>query len=201
MHEIKELKYGNTRCYLINNTVLVDTDMAGTLQDFFACIKKEAIHFQDIRYLICTHFHPDHMGIAQDLADHGIQMVIMEEQKGFTHFSDVIFARDKRVPFTPIKDHDAIWMKCSESRKFLKGLGVSGEIIHTPGHSDDSISLIIDNECALVGDMPPLHSVPAYNNPVLEKSWNKILSNHIGRIFYAHPNSEEISGIHSIADL
>ena len=69
MNEVKKLKYGNTKCYCINNKVLIDTDWAGTLSAFFRCIKENHIELKEIKYLIITHFHPDHMGIAQEIAD------------------------------------------------------------------------------------------------------------------------------------
>jgi len=201
MSDVKELKYGNTRCYLLNSTLLIDTDMAGTLQSFFSCIKKSEAAFDKIQCLICTHYHPDHMGIAQDLVELGIKLVVFEEQKRFIHFSDAVFARDRHIQFKPIKDQDTICISCADSRNFLKKLGIDGEVIHTPGHSDDSVSIIIDGRCAIVGDLPPLHLIPAYNDQVLEKSWNKILSKNVSEIFYAHPNSEKTAGIHSISDL
>lgn len=50
-----------------------------------------------------------------------------------------------------------------ESRIFLENEGISGEIIQTPGHSDDSISLVIDECCAFTGDLPGLLLMEAYD--------------------------------------
>jgi glyoxylase-like metal-dependent hydrolase (beta-lactamase superfamily II) len=35
----------------------------------------------------------------------------------------------------------------------LSGYGIAGRIIHTPGHSTSSISIVLDNGEALIGDM------------------------------------------------
>lgn len=99
MNEIKELKYWNTRCYCINDKVLIDTDWAGTLPAFFKCTKENKIELKEIECLVITHFHPDHMGIAQEIADLGIQLIVFEEQKDFVHCSDNIFAKDKSIQF------------------------------------------------------------------------------------------------------
>lgn len=201
MNKVKELKYGNTKCYLINNSVMIDTDWAGTLQSFFRCIKKENIDLKNIQYLLFTHFHPDHMGIAQNLADLGIQLVIFEEQKNYIHFFDTVFAKDRKIQFKPIKDDNIITLSCTESRSFLAEAGVFGEVIHTKSHSDDSISVILDNGTAIVGDLCPLYSVPAYNDSDLEESWNKILSYNINLIFYGHAKENRIKNISSINDI
>ncbi|MGL5172458.1 MAG: MBL fold metallo-hydrolase, partial [Olsenella sp.] len=66
--EIRELRCGQTRCYLVGGVLLVDTGWAGTLRELFASLKREDVPLADVRYLIVTHYHPDHMGIAQDLA-------------------------------------------------------------------------------------------------------------------------------------
>ena len=37
----------------------------------------------------------------------------------------------------------------NESRAFLNAIGIDGELIHTPGHSDDSVSLLLDEGMAV----------------------------------------------------
>lgn len=201
MNRIKELKYGNTKCYLINNKVMIDTDWAGTLQRFFKCINQENIVLKDIEYLLITHFHPDHMGIAQELADLGIKIIVFEEQKDYIHYSDNIFQKDNKINFKSINDDNISILPCTDSRRLLESVGVFGEILHTPGHSEDSISIILDDGIAVVGDLYPLYSVPAYNNKKLEKSWNNILSHNIHLIYYAHAEKNKIESIKSIDDI
>lgn len=46
------------------------------------------------------------------------------------------------------------------SRALLKGIGIEGELIPTPGHSDDSISLVTDEGHGLTGDLPALAEGP-----------------------------------------
>ncbi len=201
MNNIKELKYGNTRCYCINNTILVDTDWAGTLPAFYKCVKENSIDLKSIRFLLLTHFHPDHMGIAQELGDIGIKIVVFEEQREYVHFSDKIFEKDKSIQFKPIDDDTVIYMACSDSRRFLLENGVDGEVIHTIGHSEDSISVILDEGIAIVGDLPPLYSVPAYNDLRLEESWHTILSKGVKRVYYGHAQADILSKVTSIRDI
>ncbi len=192
MNTVKELHYGNTRCYCINGTLLVDTDQAGTLSAFFRCAKEKGVEIQALRYLLLTHFHPDHMGIAGELAELGIKIVAFEEQRAFIHASDGIFARDKRVHFTPIKDEEVLFLSCGESREFLSAIGIYGEVIPTPGHSDDSVSLVLDDGTALVGDLYPWHTVPAYNDRTLEASWQKLRALGVQCVKYGHFKEEKL---------
>ncbi len=190
MTEIKELKYGNTRCYCINNKVLVDTDWAGTLPAFFKCTKENNIELKEIEYLIVTHFHPDHMGIAQEIADLGMQLIVFEEQKDFIHCSDNIFAKNRSIPFKPIDDKKVYYLSCADSRELFSRMGIEGEVIHTVGHSEDSVSIILDNGIAIVGDLYPFHTISAYNDKRLEDSWKSILSHNIKEIHYGHFKEE-----------
>lgn len=68
---IEVLKYGITNTYLLNKRVLIDCDWTSTLPAFFKTAKKEGIDCKDIDYVLITHFHPDHMGIAQELHELG----------------------------------------------------------------------------------------------------------------------------------
>ncbi|HHT08303.1 MAG TPA: MBL fold metallo-hydrolase [Clostridiales bacterium] len=190
MNEVKTLKYGNTRCYCINNRVMIDTDWAGTLPAFFKCIKENHIKISDIEYLIVTHFHPDHMGISQEFIELGMTLIAFEEQRAYIHCSDSIFSKDKNTPFKPIDGSKILFMSCADSRSFLFRLGIEGEVIHTAGHSDDSISVILDEGIAIVGDLSPLHTISGYKDKRLEESWNSILSHNIKKIYYGHFNEE-----------
>lgn len=42
---------------------------------------------------------------------------------------------------------------CAESRAQLAQIGIPGEIVHTPGHSDDSVSLLLDDGSIFTGNL------------------------------------------------
>ena len=199
------LKYGNTNTFYISNGhsgILVDTDWAWTLSGFFRAIKSRNISIDEMKFLIITHYHPDHMGLAGELVELGIKPVVVDVQRDFIHCSDNIFQRDRHRIFKPIKDDEAIVISCADSRNFLAEIGIAGEIVYTPGHSDDSISIILDEGIAIVGDLDPVDSVFAYNdNTVLKNSWNKILDHNLKVVFYGHANERDISKLNSVDDL
>ncbi len=179
------LRYGNTNTFYISG-LLVDTDYAGTLPAFYRALKGASLQVRDIRYVLATHFHPDHMGLVGELARQGVQLLLVDTQLPHVHFSDTIFARDG-IPFTAVDESRAEVITCAGSREFLTGLGISGEIIHTPSHSPDSISLVLDDGDCLVGDLEPYEYIAAYDdNAQLKKDWSLLLSHHPKRIYYAH---------------
>ena len=76
-------------------------------------------------------------------------------------------------------------MKLEESRKFLAGIGLNGEILHTLGHSADSITLILDEGFAFIGDLQPRFMIPE-EDQISHESWDKIYQHKINRLFPGH---------------
>ena len=194
--EIIRLRYGNTNTFYISGSrggLLIDTDYAGTLQSFFRAVKAAGINIKNISYVLATHYHPDHIGIISELQKLGIQLLITDVQKDFIHFSDPVFAREKYLHYEPISEKKAKIIRCEESRDFLESLGICGEIIHTPSHSPDSISVILDSGECCVGDLEPVEYLEAYeDNPSLKMDWERIMSYHPKKIFYAHSPEKEL---------
>jgi len=191
---MKKLRYGNTNTFYIPGTgggLLIDTAYAGTLSHFFKAIKGASVKFTDISYVLATHYHPDHIGIVSELQKLGITLLIVNVQKNFIHFADEIFYKDKGLDYIPIDETKAKVICCEESRAFLGGIGIEGEIIHTPSHSEDSISIVLDDGNCIVGDLEPIEYLEAYdNNFKLKCDWEKVMSYHPKQVLYAHANEK-----------
>ena len=84
---------------------------------------------EDITYIIATHYHPDHIGLVSELMDQGVSLVIANTQLESVHYSDEIFARQPRLNYKPIEERKAKILDISESRHFLKEIGIDGEIV------------------------------------------------------------------------
>ncbi len=196
MNTITKLKYGNTNTFFIRGSranLLIDTDYAGTLYAFYKEIKRNSIRVKDITYILATHFHPDHIGIVSELTKQGAKLLLIDTQMEFVHFSDGIFKKDLRLEYTPIDESKAEIIKCGESRSFLHNIGIDGEIISTPSHSQDSVSLILDNGTCIVGDLEPIEHIYGYDNNIpLKDDWRRIMNYAPKRILYAHANEKVI---------
>ena len=166
----------------------MDTDYAGTLPAFYRAIKHARVKASDVSYVLATHYHPDHTGLIPELMKQGVKLLLIDTQVDSVHFSDYIFARD-RVPFEPIDEAKATVITCAESKEFLAGIGISGEIISTPSHSPDSVSLLLDDGDCIVGDLQPREYLAAYEQDnALKADWDAVLRYRPRRILYAHAN-------------
>lgn len=191
---VNRIKYGNTNTFFIRGTVgnlLVDTDYAGTLPLFYKEIKRQNISLKDITYVLATHYHPDHRGLVSELMKQGVKLLLVDVQKEYVGFSDEIFAREKRLEVAPICVENATVISCEESRTFLRTLGIAGEIISTTSHSEDSVTLILDDGTCIVGDLEPMEYLGAYEeNGKLKADWELILRRKPKKICYAHANEK-----------
>lgn len=189
---ITKLKYGNTNTYFING-LLIDTDYAGTLPAFCKEIKKNGISVMDIKYVLATHYHPDHIGLVGELTELGVKLLIMEHQVGYVHFSDAIFRREPRLNYKPIDESKALVIAYEESRRFLDEIGIQGEIVPTKSHSNDGIAVILDDGNCFAGDLEPIEFIGAYeNNTELQRDWELILSYDPAVIHFGHANEKKM---------
>ena len=185
MHVIK-LKYGNTNTYFISG-LLIDTDMAGTGSAFRRELKKQGIMPDEIRYVLATHYHPDHMGLIGELMRNGVKLLLLTHQKAYIHFSDEIYARTPGSGFVPVDGERATVISAGESRAFLASLGIAGEILPTKSHSPDGAALLLDDGNAFVGDLEPLEYLDGYTeNAPLAGDWNTLIESGADVIHYAH---------------
>lgn len=189
------LKYGNTNTYFIKGEkggLLVDTDYAGTLPAFYRAIKSAGIGSNEITYVLATHYHPDHMGLISELMRQNVRLLLIDTQVGSVHFSDDIFRKD-HLRYTPIDETAAEVISCRDSRRFLSSVGIGGEIIGTPSHSRDSITLILDDGSCFAGDLEPFDYIDGYEeNSALKRDWENLLSFDPETVFYAHRPKEHI---------
>lgn len=187
------MRYGNTNTFFIGGAsgLLIDTDLPGTLPAFYKSIKEHNIKTGDISYVLATHYHPDHIGLISELTKQGTKLLLIDIQKPYIHFSDEIFNRDKRLKYEPVNTDNSVIITVKNSRKFLKSIGIEGEIISTPSHSEDSVSLILDSGICFVGDLEPIEYLGAYDeNLKLKADWELVMSYRPKIIYYSHANEK-----------
>lgn len=186
-----KLQYGKTNTYYFDG-LLIDTDLPDTLPAFYQALKQNHLTLNDIRYILATHYHPDHIGLFSQLMDHGAKLVVIDKQIDYIHFSDPIFAKQPRLRYHPICEKDAIVIRCEESRDFLRRIGISGEIIPTESHSPDGIALIDDHGSCFVGDLEPMQYLEAHGwDSPLGRDWKAILAHHPVNAYFGHMNDQK----------
>lgn len=192
---VTELHYSSTNTYLISGPegiLLFDTGWAGTFRAFCREMGKLGIPVQKISYILISHFHPDHYGIAQEIAEYGPTIAVADVQCEHIHAADAVLMREPEKDFRPIDDRRIRVVSRGSSRSFLQEMGIEGEIIATPGHSEDSISLCLDDGSLFVGDLNPLYELEMHRGTRIGESWELLLARHPKTIFYGHARTAQL---------
>ena len=162
--------------------ILVDIGWPGTLGKMKANLARKGIPLQEIRYALATHYHIDHAGLAEEIKQEGVPLLVLDVQvpaisvmKSWTKPAD---------NYIDITLNGIVTISFDESRKFLAQIGIPGEILHTPGHSDHCISLLLDDGSAFTGDLPP--EAFSWDNPVALVSWRLLREKGAKQVYPAH---------------
>jgi endoribonuclease LACTB2 len=185
---ILNVGYDSTNYYLLTNPkplLLVDVGWPGTLAKMAHSLKRYNLQLKDIPYVLATHYHPDHAGLAQDAKSQGAKLIVMENQfETVASFGQYMKPEQHYVPITL---EDNFHLNFADSRAFLAKIGLNGEIIATPGHSDDSVTLVIDEGWAFTGDLSPAEFMADENAAEkARQSWDRIRSLGVQSIYPAH---------------
>lgn len=161
---------------------LVDVGWPGTLGLMKANLKKMGIPLRELRYAFATHYHIDHAGLAEEMKREGVPLLVIDQQvdamplmKRWTKPAD---------NYVEITSTGNVIISVEQSRQFLSQLGIAGEILPTPGHSDHCVSLLLDEGAVFTGDLPA--AAYAFGNPVIEASWALLRAHGATRVYPAH---------------
>ncbi len=192
--DIITLTHKSAKSYLIgsnHNYVMFDAGWIDSYRDFMIQMKENKIKLEDIKYLIVSHFHIDHAGLVQVLKDYGVTLLMLDNQvQGIDEINN-FYEKKPNSDFVKLKHENNSVVNTTESRKLLEEIGIKGAIIETPGHSLDSVSLVIDNQCIFIGDLPPFEMADANDEKVM-KDWIKIFEMDIKSVYPAHAPAFEI---------
>lgn len=189
---IVNIGYDSTNYYVLANqrpVLLIDVGWPHTLAKLQKQCQRMGVNLSQIQHLLITHFHPDHAGLVQVLKNMGIKLIIAEQQvsaigqlktwmKPEHHYQEISLA-------------DTIITSITDSRALLTTLGVDGTLIYTPGHSDDSISLVLADGSAFTGDLThpvlidPTTMAPEVAN-MLATSWERLSTSGAKWIYPGH---------------
>lgn len=216
-HSIYTLKAGINRCYLLkgkNGMVLIDAGQPNSGKKFARQLNKLQLSPKDIRLIVLTHGDFDHAGSAKELkAMTGADVAIHKEdremiERGIFSWAPGVTAWGKisRSVFYPLMRK----MKISRLKPdiildndgmFLDTYGLNGKIIHTPGHTTGSISVLLETGDAFVGCMAhnfflftlkPRLPIYARDIDQLKQSWKTIIHLGAATIYPGHGNPFDV---------
>ena len=213
---VKRIKLGYTWCYLLQCTggyLLIDTSYQKYFTKFKKKITKLGIHLSQIRYLLLTHHHDDHTGFAAELVkesgcrviahqhslaplSQGISEDTMQPVNRRVRFVFSIFELfHSQFTFPPLILGENDIILTGDDAHLLNSIGIDGVILHTPGHSRDSISVVLSNGDAFVGDVAMnflrftgIRHRPIYIEDIQEvyQSWHSLIEHGAKVIYPSH---------------
>lgn len=179
--------YLSTNYWVISagrSRLLVDLGYPGTMGTLRKRLEQMDIPLKEIRYALATHYHIDHAGLAQELKLAGVGLIVVDVQVPFIPLMK---------QFTKPRDHyedisldGNVVIAASESRSLLAGTGIAGQILLTPGHSDDSVSLLLDSGEVFTGDLTPRELAWGEAAAAVEASWQLLQEKGAKIVYPAH---------------
>jgi len=148
---------------------LIDAGVSGSVSSLLNLAMTAGREPGEISILVLTHSHPDHLGGALDIQKAtGCIVAAHPAERGWIEDTD-LQARERPVPgFSTLVGGPV------RVDRFLGDgdeIGIGGDrslaVIHTPGHSPGSISLLLGDEGVLFsGDAIPVKGeIPVYDDP------------------------------------
>ena len=191
--DIASISHKHTNMYIIGNDgryVLYDCLWHDSAPIIKSALKEKEISFSQIELLFTSHFHPDHGGSFSFLQQNGVAPMVLDVQIPHIEWLNSFFSKQKNDPsnrFIPIGINAINPVNASQATDALRSCGIDGFVLHTPGHSEDSISLVI-GDAAFVGDLPPYETAEGYAGSVAA-SWQSIIAKGAKQLYYAHANT------------
>lgn len=208
--DIFSKRLGINICYVIkaDGCILVDTGPPGTGRAINGWLKTLPIGPEEIQLIVLTHGHADHVGSATRVKEFtGAKIVLHEADKEMFESGTVVWpsaastwgsvTRLLLKPLTPLFRFSGckVDIVIGDDGLELAEYGIQGRVIHTPGHTPGSVSVLLNNGDAFVGCMthnsPPFRLGPglpifAEDLPKLKESWSVLFDQDVRMIYPAH---------------
>jgi glyoxylase-like metal-dependent hydrolase (beta-lactamase superfamily II) len=198
------LNSGFSHSFIINDRkkILVDTGMNINFPVIMQQFKEVNVDPEDISLIIITHGHSDHFAhifeykkltnakivctkATADALNTGISSPVMAKTLFGNIFKKVFSG--KLNNYKPVQAEIII-----DKDTDLNNYGVSGKLLLTPGHTDCSLSIVLDTGEAIIGDIlsrsfissqKPVFSIFVKSSDEMRDSLKKLL-NHNASVFY-----------------
>lgn len=205
----------NTYVYPIENGyVMIDTGYDTSFSKVCRKLKRLNISLNDIKYVFLTHAHDDHAGFLNTLLSKTSDLKVIVSSKsiptllngknsfngGCSGLFSLVFCNIMKLigrgkhEFPPVeKQYLNRFIKIDNDNKIALETILKGKILFTPGHTSDSISLMLSNGIIFSGDAT-MNGLPSINNITIWienkkeyiQSWDTIISQKSHYIYPSH---------------
>ncbi|MDR2157216.1 MAG: MBL fold metallo-hydrolase [Clostridiales Family XIII bacterium] len=221
-HQILSIPSSDTTCYLLNGDdgyFLIDTGYDWKKPAFLRRLRRLGVKIDEIGYIFLTHHHDDHSGLLDFFARENPRIKVIFHpfaaqhllagenffapgsgipSKGgvlLSHILDVVSKQDGTFPPYAVRETDIAADRDDDS--LLRSLGIDGKILLMPGHTADSISVLLDDGSFFAGDAAMsawysqlfgLHytTISIANLETYYESWTKIIRSGAKTIYPSH---------------
>ena len=206
--EIIAFKLGLNSCYLIvgKEIVMIDAGGPNKLRPFKKILAENKIDPARIKLIVITHSHFDHCGSASDIRSlTGAKIAIHESERECVEHDKVMIPKGVnwkgkimvplifsfKIPF-PRFSPDIL---LNDEPYPLSEFGIDGQIIHTPGHTLGSVSVILSSGEAFVGCMAhngwPFRFKPglpilAQDIDTIKENWKRLIDRGVTVVYPGH---------------
>ncbi|MCA9962507.1 MAG: MBL fold metallo-hydrolase [Anaerolineales bacterium] len=190
---IVNVGYRSTNYWIISagtSRLLLDIGWPGSMSQMQANLSRMDVPLQQIQYAVATHYHIDHAGLGQELKRASVPLLVLDVQVAAIPLMKTwTKPQDNYVEITM---HDNVTISCAASRALLAQIGIPGEILHTPGHSEDSVSLLLDDGSVFTGDLTRAEFVGMEDTAVVAASWQLLKDRGATRVYPGHGPAYDI---------
>ena len=160
---------------------LIDAGVAGSEAVISTYMKKLGRDISDIKALFLTHAHPDHIGAAAAIKEiSGCEVYASEKEIRWFEDIDTQY-KERPIPnfYTLVGDSVKVDHCIREGQNVKIQQGMMLKVMETPGHSDGSLSWLLDEQRILFcGDaIPALDDVPIFTDLVKSQESIKRIMN------------------------
>jgi len=208
--EVRRFPIGLTNSYLIKGQglILVDAGSRRNPDVVEEKLRALSVNPKDIALIVLTHGHWDHIACLSDLKKMtGGKVAVNHREKEWVEKAlkplprvltpwgalakilSRLVATATRFSGTPVD------FSLQDDGVSLEAFGISGKVVHTPGHTQGSMTVLLDTGDAFVGDLAmngfPLGFGPgmpciAEDPNTVKTSWRLLLERGAKKIYPAH---------------
>lgn len=202
-HTIVSVSFRSTNYYVISagaTRLMVDLGWPGMLGGLKAELQRKGIALGDLTHGFATHYHIDHAGLAQELKAAGMRLIVTPEQLLAVPLMKQWTKPQDRFVDIRLDDTLTTVVPLIDSRAYLQSLGLAGQLVHTPGHSDDSVSLLLDDGSVFTGDLTPPMLATEEAAETVAQSWWTLRERGAKTVYPGHGPVRQMWGINELTN-